>query len=459
MHETDVIIVGSGQAATPLATRFAMAGKNVVLFERAELGGTCTNTGCTPSKTMIASARAAHVARTAARFGVRVGPVTVDLGEAVSRKDAIVDRWRQGIRTRFARAGDRLRVVREHARFVAERTLEAGGERYHAPVVVLDVGARASIPSLKGLSDVPWLDNRTALDLRQLPSHLIVLGGGYIGCELGQMFRRFGAAVTIVHSGQHILSREDPDVVAPLESALRGEGIELRLRSTAVEVAKDGDEIVVTGSDGSRLRGSHLLLALGRRPNTDDLRCEAGGVRLDARGYVVADDFYATSAPGAYAVGDVLGGPQFTHTSWDDHRLLFDILTKPGAPRRPRTARIIPYTVFTDPQLAAVGLNERTARARNVPFEMATMPFGDIARAIEVDETAGTMKVLVDPASEKILGVCLVGAEAGELVHPFVVLMQAGAKARAMVDAEMVHPTFSEGLQSLVMRLPRYALA
>ncbi|MGD0677129.1 MAG: FAD-dependent oxidoreductase [Polyangiaceae bacterium] len=459
MHETDVILVGSGQAATPLAIRFADAGKSVVLFERGELGGTCTNTGCNPSKTMIANARAAHVVKTAARFGVRVGSVAVDLAEAVSRKDAIVERGRQDIRTEFARAGDRLRVVREHARFIAERTLEAGGERYRAPVVVLDVGARASVPALKGLNDVPWLDNRTALDLRQLPRHLIVLGGGYIGCEMGQMFRRFGAGVTIVHSGDHVLSREDPDVVAPLEEVLRGEGIELRLRSTAVGVGKDGDEIVVTQSDGSLLRGSHLLLALGRRPNTDELGCEAGGIRLDARGHIVADEFYATSSAGVYAVGDVIGGPQFTHTAWDDHRLLFDLLMKPKAPRRARTARIIPYTVFTDPQLAAVGLNERAARARNVPFEMATMPFGEIARAAEVDETAGTMKVLLDPASERFLGACLVGAEAGELLHPFVVLMQAGAKARAMVDAEMVHPTFSEGLQTLVMRLPRYSLS
>jgi pyruvate/2-oxoglutarate dehydrogenase complex dihydrolipoamide dehydrogenase (E3) component len=273
------------------------------------------------------------------------------------------------------------------------------------------------------------------------------------------MFRRFGADVTIVQKGEHILPREDPDVVAPLESVLRDEGIELKLRSTAVEVGRDGDEIVMTLSDGSRLRGSHLLLALGRRPNTDDLGCEAGGVRLGPRGYVVVDDFYATSSPGVYAVGDVLGGPQFTHTSWDDHRLLFNLLMRPGVPRRGRSARIIPYTVFTDPPLAAVGLNEQGARTRDVPFEMATMPFGEIARAVEVDETAGTMKVLVDPASERILGVCLCGAAAGELLHPFVVLMQAGAKASAIVDAEVVHPTFAEGLQALVMRLPRYSLA
>jgi pyruvate/2-oxoglutarate dehydrogenase complex dihydrolipoamide dehydrogenase (E3) component len=458
MQEPDVIIVGSGQAGMPLATRFAAAGKNVVLFERGELGGTCVNTGCTPTKTMIASAHAAHVARTAAILGVHCGSTTVNLAEVVARKDGVLRQWREGIAHRFASAGARLRVVREHARFVGERTLEAGGERYRAPVVVLDVGARAAVPRLKGIDSVPFLDNRTALDLRRLPKRLVVLGGGYIGCELGQMFRRFGAEVTIVHNGEHVLSREDPDVAASLEEVLRHEGIEIELRSTATEVAKDGDEIVVTSSDGSRVRGSDLLLALGRRPNTDDLGCEAGGIRLDARGYIVADDFYATSSPGVYAVGDVLGGPQFTHTSWDDHRLLFDRLMKPDGPRRGRNERNIPYTVFTDPQLAAVGLNERAARARGVSHETATMPFGAIARALETGETAGTMKVLVDPQSEKILGASIVGAEAGELLHVFVVLMQAGARARAIVDAEFVHPTFAEGLQSLVMRLPMYAL-
>jgi pyruvate/2-oxoglutarate dehydrogenase complex dihydrolipoamide dehydrogenase (E3) component len=458
MQEADVILVGSGQAAMPLATRLAAAGKSVILFERGELGGTCTNTGCTPTKTMIASARAAHVARTAGALGVRTAAVAVDLGEVVARKDAIVRRWREGVARRLSAAGDRLRVVRAGARFVAERTLEAGGERYRAPTIILDVGARSAVPPVKGLSGVAWLDNRTALELRQLPRRLVVVGGGYIGCEMGQMFRRFGAEVVIVHGGNHLLSREDDDVAASLEAALRGEGIELRLGAAAAEVQRDGEDIVLTLADGSRVRGSHLLVAVGRRPNTDDLGCEAGGIQLDARGYVVADDFYATTSRGVYAVGDVLGGPQFTHTSWDDHRLLYDRLMKPGASGRGRRERIIPYTVFTDPPLASVGLKEREARARGVRYEVATMPFGDIARAIEVGETAGTMKILVDPSSERILGVSLVGAEAGELLHVFVALMQAGASARAIVDAEFVHPTFAEGLQSLVMRLPRYAL-
>jgi pyruvate/2-oxoglutarate dehydrogenase complex dihydrolipoamide dehydrogenase (E3) component len=458
MHESDVILVGSGQAATPLATRFAAAGKSVVLFERGELGGTCTNTGCTPTKTMIASARAAHVARTCARLGVNVASATVDLAKVVARKDAVVHRWREGIVARLMAGGSRLRVVRSHARFVAERTIEAGGERYRAPTVILDVGARAAAPPLPGLSGVEWLDYDRILNLRRVPRRLLVLGGGYIGCEMGQMFRRFGSEVMIVHQGEHLLSREDADIAQALEGVFRAEGIELKLRASAVEVRNDEGQIAMTVTDGSVVRGSHLLVAVGRKPNTDDLGCDAGSIRLDARGNIVADDFYATSSPGVYAVGDAIGGPQFTHTSWDDHRRLFDQLMNPAAPRRKRSERIIPYTVFTDPQLASVGLNEHQARARGVPYEMATMPFGEIARAIEVDETAGTMKVLIDPSSERIWGASLVGAEAGELLHVFIPLMQAGAKASAIVEVEFVHPTFAEGLQSLLMRLPRYAL-
>jgi pyruvate/2-oxoglutarate dehydrogenase complex dihydrolipoamide dehydrogenase (E3) component len=459
MHESDVIIVGSGQAAKPLAVRLARVGRRVVQFEAVALGGTCINTGCTPTKTMIASAHAAHVARTAGRLGVHARAVEVDLGQVVDRKDAVVRSWRAGIEAALAAAGERVRLVRQHARFVGDRTLEAGGERYHAPVVILDVGARAATPSLRGLDKVPWLDNASLMALRRVPEHLVIVGGGYIGCEMGQMFRRFGARVSIVHSGAHLLTKEDPDIADALEGVFTAEGIDVALRSSGVEATSDGDGVALRLADGRTIRGSHLLVALGRRANTDSLGCEAGGVRLDPRGNIVADEYYATSAPGVYAVGDALGGPQFTHTSWDDHRLLFDILTKPDAPRRPRSERLVPYSVFTDPQVAGVGLNETSARARGIKYQVATIPMADVARAIEVDETAGLMKVLVDPSGERILGAFIVGAEAGELIHVFISLMQAGASPRAMVDAEFVHPTFSEGLQTLVMKLPKYALS
>jgi pyruvate/2-oxoglutarate dehydrogenase complex dihydrolipoamide dehydrogenase (E3) component len=270
------------------------------------------------------------------------------------------------------------------------------------------------------------------------------------------MFRRFGSRVTIVDHDEHLMSREDPEISSALEDVFRAEEIALELGTRTTRVEGRAGEIALTLGNGKKVRGSHLLVAVGRRPNTDDLGCEKAGIALDQKGFVVADDHYRTSATGVYAVGDVLGGPQFTHTSWDDHRLLFDILL--GRSRRSRFDRFIPYTAFTDPQVAGVGLTEKEARERGVPFESASMPFGDIARAVEVDETAGQMKVLVDPQTERVVGAALVGAEAGELVHVFVALMQAGASARAIVDAEFVHPTFAEGVQSLVMKLDRFSL-
>ncbi len=450
----DVIVVGGGQAGVPLATRLAAAGKKVLLAERAELGGTCVNTGCTPTKTMIASARAAHVARNAGRLGVRVQDVGVDLGAVVDRKNEIVRQSREGLAKRVQVEG--LTVVRGQARFAGERKVEVGGQAHDADVVVLNVGGRAAIPPIEGLAGVPWLDNSTAMQLREPPAHLIVLGGGYIGCEFGQMFRRFGSAVTIADQAEHLLSREDPEISSALEEVFRNEGIALELGTKTTQVSGRAGEIRVRLGNGEEIRGSHLLVAVGRRPNTDDLACDKASVALDEKGWIIADDEYRTSAKGVYAVGDVLGGPQFTHTSWDDHRILYDILL--DRPHRRRSDRLMPYTAFTDPQVAGVGLTEKEARKRGARFESATMPFGGIARAREVDETAGVLKVLIDPATERILGAAIVGAEAGELIHVFVGLMQAGASARAIVDAEVVHPTFAEGVQSVVMKIDRFSL-
>lgn len=448
----DVIVLGSGQAGVPLATRLAGVGKRVLLAERGDLGGTCVNTGCTPTKTMIASARAAHVARSAGRLGVHAKGVEVDLAAIVDRKNAIVSRWREGVERRLQ--SDHLTLLRGHARFAGERRVEAGGEIHCADAIVVNVGARPLLPRLDGLDQVPCLTNESVMQLREAPPHLLVLGGGYIGCELGQMFRRLGSGVTIVDHNAHLLARQDPEISTAIEDAFRAEGIDLRL-GTKPDRVSGAVELQLEG--GERLRGSHLLVATGRRPNTDDLGCEKAGIKLDDKGFIVVDDHYRTSAPGIYAVGDVNGGPQFTHTSWDDHRLLFDILL--GRGQRGRGGRFVPFTVFTDPQVAGVGLTEKEARQRGVPYEVATLPFGHVARAIEVDETRGVMKVLIDPGTERVLGAAIVGAEAGELIHIFVALMQAGATARSIVDAEFVHPTFAEGVQSLVMKLERYSLA
>ena len=454
--KVDVIIIGSGQAGTPLARRFADAGRRVVIVERSRLGGTCTNYGCTPTKTMVASARAAHVARNGRRLGVEAGPVKANLPAIVDRKDAIVRQWQLAVLKRLDTDPARLLVIKGHARFVGERQIEVAGERYEAEIVIIDVGARPAIPAIPGLQDVPWLDNHRIMDLRDLPTHLIVLGGGYIGCEFGQMFRRFGSDVTIVNRGAHLLPREDPQISAELERVFSAEGISLEPSQRVANIAQVDDRIRVSLS-GKEIRGSHLLVAVGRRPNTDDLGCDAAGIALDKNGFIQVDDHYKTSAAGVYAVGDVTGGPQFTHTAWDDHRLLFDLLLGRGT--RGRSARLVPYTVFTDPQVAGVGISEKEARSRGIEHEIASLPFDSVARATETDETAGLLKVILEPRTEQVLGASIIGAEAGELIHIFVTLMQARASARAIVDAEYVHPTFAEGVQSVVMKFKQFSLS
>jgi len=457
----DVLIVGSGQAGVPLATRLAAAGKSVVVVERGNVGGTCVNAGCTPTKTLVASARAAHVARTGQRLGVRAGEVVVDFAAVMARKADMVRRWRAGPERRLTTGGERLRLVRGHARFVAPRTVEVNGDRYEGTNVVINVGARPAVPALAGLADVAHLTSTSALELTELPRRLLILGAGYVACELGQMFRRLGAEVALVAPSARLLPREDAAASEALAGVFHAEGIELALGRRAVEVARvpvrmDG-EIELRLEGGASLRGSHLLVATGRTPNTGDLGCAAGNVALDAQGHVVVDERYETSERGVFAAGDCVPGPKFTHVSWDDHRVLFDLLT--GRPARRRTDRVVPYTVFTDPQVAGVGLSEAAARARGLEIEVATMPFGNIARAIETDETAGVVKIVLDAKTERLLGACVVGVDAGELVHVFSVLMQAGASARAIVDGEFAHPTFAEGLQTALMKLPRYALS
>jgi pyruvate/2-oxoglutarate dehydrogenase complex dihydrolipoamide dehydrogenase (E3) component len=454
MH-ADVVIIGSGQAGVPLGAKLAQAGKRVVVFERGALGGTCVNTGCTPTKTMIASARAAHSARKAARLGVRVDSVVVDFGAVRRRKDELVGIWQGGVRRRLDGAGKNLELVHGHARFVAPRVVESNGRRFSADTVVVNVGARPVVPKVTGLGDVPWLDNRRLMELDAPPEHLVVMGGGYVGCEFSQMFRRFGSRVTILERGERLMGPEDAAISTEIEAVFAAEGIALELGSSVESVHARSSGLAVRLSGGREIEGSHLLVATGRRPNTDDLGCDAAGLELDQRGFVVTGDHYETSAEGVYAVGDASGAPQFTHVAWDDHRLLFERLM--GRPARARSSRAYPYVAFTDPEVAGVGLNEKRAREKGIPYELATLPFSNIARATETDEPSGVLRVLIDPESERILGANIVGAQAGELIHCFVVLIEAKASIRAIIDAEFVHPTLAEGVQSVAMALERYS--
>jgi pyruvate/2-oxoglutarate dehydrogenase complex dihydrolipoamide dehydrogenase (E3) component len=452
----DTIVIGTGQGGVPFATRSAESGRRTLIIERDVLGGTCINRGCTPTKTMVASARAAHVARNVARLGVNVRDVSVDLGAIVDRKEKIVRQWRDGTEKRLS-GKDNLVLRRGTARFTAPDRIEVDADVYSGDDVVVNTGARPAIPQIPGLAGVPFLDSTSIMEVRELPRHLVIIGGGYIGCEFGQMFRRFGSDVSIINKQEHLLAREDADVSESIEGVFLDEGIALHLGADVREVSTEGDDVVVTLAGGTRLSGSHLLVAVGRTPNTDDLGCDAAGIETDSRGFIRVDDGYATTADGIYAIGDVTGGPQFTHSSWDDHRILWDILFE-GRTDRNRSDRTIPYAVFTDPQVARVGLSEREAKRDGVEYELGSMPFGHVARAIEVDERAGIIKVLVDPSSDRILGAAIVGLEAGELIHVFAVMIEAGASARALVEVEAVHPALAEGLQSALMRIDRYGL-
>jgi pyruvate/2-oxoglutarate dehydrogenase complex dihydrolipoamide dehydrogenase (E3) component len=454
--EQDFLVIGAGQTGAPLAARLAEAGYRVLLVERAHVGGTCVNHGCTPTKTLVASARAAHVARTADRLGIRVQGVAVDFGAVMARKQQLVQQWRASVERRLQRAGERLRIVHGHARFSGPHEVQVEGYRHVAARVIINAGARAAEPPIAGLADVPWLDNERVMALDSLPRHLVVVGGGFIGCEFAQIFRRLGSDVTVVDPGPHLLGREDEEVSSAVEDVFSAEGIRLRLNVRVESVAPSGAGIEVRLADAEAIQGSHLLVATGRKPNTADLGCDQAGVALDDAGFIIVDEQYRTTAKGVYATGDVTGPPQFTHVAWDDHRLLYDVLTGRGSPNR--SGRVVPHVTYTDPQVAGVGLTEREARDRGVAYELAAMPFGDIARAMETDERAGQIRILVDPDSERILGASIVGAEAGELIHVLQALMLSGASARVLVDGQIAHPAFAEGLQSALMRLERFRL-
>lgn len=452
----DVIVIGAGQGGVPLAALLAESGRRVLLAERNEVGGTCVNRGCTPSKSLIASAQAAHDARRAGRLGVHAS-VEVDFKAVMERVDGIVHQWRDGVRKRLERAGEKLTVVHGHARLEGSHSVSVGGEVHGAETIILNVGTRHTVPRIPGLDTVEYLTNGSIFALRELPRRLVCIGGGYIGCELGQAFRRLGAEVAIIDPGPHLLGREDPAVAEAMEAAFRDDGIDVRTGSRPARVEKRGDGLVVVLEDGTEVEGSHLLVATGRTPNTTDLGCDAAGVKLDERGFIPVDDGFRTSADGIYAIGDCTGGPQFTHRAWDDGRILLDILL--GRRTGGREGRLVPYAMFTDPQVGRVGLTEAQAREQGIDFDVAEMPFSGVARAVEAAVPAGVMRVMVDRKTERFVGVSIVGSQAGELVHVFSVLMQAGATARTVVDTEFIHPTFAEGLQTLVMKLPRYALA
>ncbi|MEP7301278.1 MAG: FAD-containing oxidoreductase [Caldimonas sp.] len=449
----DAIVIGSGQAGPFLAVRLAEAGMKTVLIEREHLGGTCVNDGCIPTKTLVASARAAHVARRAADYGVTIGgPVGVDMKAVKARKDRIVAQSIEGLEKWIARTAG-LTLIRGHARFTGPRTVAVNGETLEAAKVFINVGGRAVLPGWHGIADVPVLTNTSMMALDTLPEHLIVAGGSYIGLEFAQMYRRFGSRVTVVEYGDRLIAREDREVSRTVQEILAQEGVDFyfSVESATVLRGPDGQGVRLAlnvGGSGHELAGSHLLAAVGRRPSTDDLGLEQAGIATDARGFVTVDDELRTSVPGVWAMGDVNGRGAFTHTSYNDFQIVAANLLDGG--QRRVSDRIAAYALFIDPPLGRVGMSEAEVRARGKPALVGVMPMTRVGRARERGETQGFMKVLVDAASERILGASLLCIEGDEVVHSLLDVMAADASYKVIERAVHIHPTVSELIPTLL---------
>lgn len=436
------IVIGGGMAGLPFALRAARRGATV-LIEGDRLGGTCLNRGCIPTKTMIHSAKVAHLARRAGEFGIDVGSVAVDLGRVVDRKDALVDSIRKGSYRAAAKATG-LAFVEDWARFVGPDRVAAGGKVYRSDQIVINSGARPRTPDLPGISETPTLDSTSALDLREIPEHLVVLGGGYVGCEFAQMYRRFGSRVTIVQRQPRLLPTEDPDVSEVLEQAFRREGINLLLGEapTGVRPIDGRIDLSVGGRD---VESSHLLVAVGRAPNTSRLRLDQAGVATDPRGFIVASERFETSVPGIYAIGDVVGPPMFTHSARDDAARLARHLFK-GEDITTST-RLVPHAVFTDPEIATFGMTPTEVEAQYGEALVGIESFRGVARARAIGETDGFVKIVAGP-NRVIVGATIVGPDAGNLIHELVIATYAGLTIEQVRNAIHIHPTLAEAVNA-----------
>ena len=450
----DAIIIGSGQAGTPLSTALAKAGMRTALIERAHVGGTCINEGCSPTKTMVASARVAYLARRSADYGVNIGPVSIDLQKVRERKRHIVDTFRNANQSAIEKTPN-LDLIWGDARFINASTisvrLKDGGERLvSADRIFINAGTRPSLPDIAGIHDVPVLDNASIMELDALPEHLLILGGGYIGLEFGQLFRRFGSRVTIIHNGRQLLDREDSDIAEELAKILAEDGIEILLNANTARVRQLNGRVQMDVDQQGRTTthaGSHLLVATGRLPNSDTLNLAAAGIEKDKRGFINVNARLETPVLHIYALGDIKGGPAFTHISYDDFRIIRTNLIENGSATT--DGRLVPYTVFTDPQLGRVGLSETEARQQKRDIRVAKLPMSHVARALEVDESRGFMKAIVDAKTSQILGAAVLGLEGGEVMSAIEVAMMGRLPYTALRDGIFAHPTLAESLNNL----------
>ena len=454
----DAIIIGTGQAGPPLAARFAAAGMTVAIIERHKFGGTCVNTGCIPTKTLVASAYAAHVARRGAEYGFAVdGDVRVDMKRVKARKDEVSGRSNRGVEE-WLRGLKNCTVIQGHARFQSSHTVAVNDEVLQADKVFINVGGRASVPAMPGIQDVPVLTNSSMMDVDFLPEHLVIVGGSYIGLEFGQMYRRFGSEVTIVEMGPRLIGREDEDISEAVRQILGAEGIQIRLNAKCIALAKRDSRIAVgmECTEGPpEVVGTHILLAVGRTPNTSDLGLDRAGVATDQRGYIIVDDQLQTNAPGIWALGDCNGRGAFTHTSYNDYEIVADNLLN-GDHRRV-SDRIQTYALFTDPPLGRCGMTDAEIRNSGRAALAAKHPMSRVGRAVEKGETQGFIKISVDAETKHILGAAILGTGGDEVVHVLLDVMYAKAPYTVVQRAMHIHPTVAEFLPTVLSKLEPFA--
>jgi pyruvate/2-oxoglutarate dehydrogenase complex dihydrolipoamide dehydrogenase (E3) component len=450
----DAIIIGTGQAGPPLARRLAGAGMKVAIIERKLFGGTCVNTGCIPTKTMVASAYAAHMARRAAEFGVETpGSVSVDMKRVKARKDAISGQSRVGVESSLRKL-ENCSVYQGHARFESPREVSVGSERLTVERIFINVGARAVVPSMRGLDQVPYLTNSSLLDVDFLPGHLIIVGGSYVGLEFAQMFRRFGSEVTIIEMGSRLAHREDEDISAAIQEILEREGIHIRVNAKCIGFSRHGEEVIATADcaeGASEISGTHVLLAVGRRPNTDDLGLDKAGVAVNEHGYIEVDDQLRSSVPGIWALGDCNGKGAFTHTSYND----FEIAAANLLDHDPRRVsdRILAYGLYIDPPLGRVGMTDAEVRKSGRRALIGKRPMTRVGRAVEKGETQGFMKIVVDAGTGEILGATILGTGGDEAIHSILDVMYAKAPYQVIQRAVHIHPTVSELIPTMLGEL------